>query len=196
MSTTKTPRSWPYATNSPCCSDRPTNRSSPGQTARCWPLCSAPFPGYIFALPLIVTPDTVLRWHRDLLRRRHAKASRPKRPGRPRTVRSIRALVLRLARENSSWGYRRIHGELASLGIKVAAGTVWNILKEHGIEPAPERDHTTWATFLRSRAQAILAADFFKTKTLNGATLYVLAVIEHATRRVRILGATAHPTAT
>ncbi|MGW1802793.1 hypothetical protein ACWCQN_44900 [Streptomyces sp. NPDC001984] len=75
-------------------------------------------------LHLIVSPDTVLRWHRDLLRRRHAKASRPKRPGRPRTVRSVRELVLRLARENSSWGYRRIHGELAALGIKVAASTV------------------------------------------------------------------------
>ena len=146
-------------------------------------------------LQLIVTPDTVLRWHRDLLRRRHAKASRSKRPGRPRTVRSVRALVLRLARENPNWGYRRIHGELAALGIKIAAGTVWNILKEHGIDPAPERDHTTWATFLRSQAQAILAADFFETKTLTGATLTVLAVIEHATRRARILGATAHPTA-
>ncbi|MGA6160715.1 helix-turn-helix domain-containing protein [Stenotrophomonas sp. NPDC087984] len=146
-------------------------------------------------LPLIVSPDTVLRWHRELLCRRHAKASRPKRPGRPRTVRSVRALVLRLARENPSWGYRRIHGELASLGIKVAAATVWNILKEHGIDPAPERDHTTWTAFLHSQAQAILAADFFETKTLNGATLYVLAVIEHATRRVRILGATANPTA-
>ncbi|ASQ93562.1 integrase [Streptomyces sp. 11-1-2] len=70
-----------------------------------------------------------------------------------------------------------------------------NILKEYGIDPAPQRDHTTWATFLRSQAQAILAADFFETKTLNGATLHVLAVIEHATRRVRILGATAHPSA-
>ncbi|GAA1913211.1 hypothetical protein GCM10009753_51650 [Streptantibioticus ferralitis] len=147
-------------------------------------------------LPLIVSPDTVLRWHRDLLRRPHAKASRPKRLGRPRTVRSIRDLVLRLARENSSWGYRRSHGELAALGIKIAAGTVWNILKEHGIDPALERDHTTWATFLRSQAQAILAADFFETKTLTGATLYVLAVIEHATQRVRIPGATAHPSAT
>jgi transposase len=146
-------------------------------------------------LPLIVTPDTVLRWHRDLLRGRHATASRPKRPGRPRTVRSVRALVLRLARENSSWGYRRIHGELAALGIKVAPGTVWNILKEHGIPPAPEREHTTWATFLRSQAQAVLATDFFETKTLSGAPLTVLAVIEHATRRIRILGATAHPTA-
>ncbi|MFD0031448.1 integrase core domain-containing protein [Streptomyces sp. NPDC127172] len=144
---------------------------------------------------LIVSPDTLLRWHRDLLRRRHANASRPKHPGRPRTVRSVRVLVLRLARENSIWGYRRIHGELTALGIKVAASTVWNILKEHGIDPAPERNSTTWAAFLRSQGQAILAADFFETKTLAGTTLYVLAVIEHATRRARILGATAHPTA-
>ncbi|MFD7608737.1 integrase core domain-containing protein [Streptomyces mirabilis] len=145
-------------------------------------------------LQLIVSPDTVLRWHRDLLRRRHGSASRPKRPGRPRTMRSVRLLVLRLAGQNPNWGYRRIHGELAALGIKVAAATVWNILKEHGIDPAPDRDHTTWANFLSSQAQAIVAADFFETKTLTGATLYVLAVIEHATRRVRILGATAHPT--
>jgi transposase InsO family protein len=106
----------------------------------------------------------------------------------------IRALVLRLVRENPTWGYRRVHGELAALGIKIAASTVWTILKEHGIPPAPERGHTTWATFLRSQADAILAADFFETKTLNGATLTVLAVIEHATRRVRILGVTARPT--
>ncbi len=81
-----------------------------------------------------------------------------------------------------------MHGELTALGIKVAASTVWSILKEHGIPPAK---HTTWATFLRSQAEAILAADFFETKTLSGATLTVLAVIEHATRRVRILGTTA-----
>jgi putative transposase len=146
-------------------------------------------------LQLIVSPDTVLRWHRDLLRRHHAKASRPKRPGRPPTVRSIRALVLRLARENGSWGYRRIHGELAALGIKVAPSTVWEILRGTGIDPVPERDRQTWATFLRSQARAILAADFFETRTLTGTRLYVFAVIEHATRRVRILGATAHPTA-
>src|SRR3954465_11704584 len=69
-------------------------------------------------LYLIVSPDTVLRWHRDLLRRHHAKAPRPKRPGRPPTVRSIKSLILRLAEENTSWGYRRVHGELAALGIK------------------------------------------------------------------------------
>jgi putative transposase len=144
---------------------------------------------------LIVSPDTILRWHRDLLRRRHAKASRPQQPGRPPTVRSIRVLVLRLARENPGWGYRRIHGELATLAIKVAPSTVWEILKTNGIQPAPHRDHLTWATFLRSQAHALLAADFFDTSTLTGARLYVLAVIEHATRRIRILGATAHPTA-
>jgi transposase InsO family protein len=101
--------------------------------------------------------------------------------------------VLRLAGENASWGYRRIHGELLVLGVKVAASTVWEILHEAGIDPAPQRTSATWATFLRSQAQAIIAVDFFETTTLTGARLYVLAVIEHATRRVRILGATAHP---
>jgi putative transposase len=115
--------------------------------------------------------------------------------GRPRSVRSIRQLILRLARENSTWGYRRIHGELLVLGIKVAASTVWEIIKDAGIDPAPQRSSQTWATFLRTQAEAILAADFFETVTLTGKPMYVLAVIEHATRRVRILGATAHPTA-
>ena len=144
---------------------------------------------------LLVRPDTVLRWHRDLLARRHAARSRPGRPGRPRTVRSIRQLVLRLARENPCWGYRRIHGELLVLGVKIAASTVWEILRDAGIDPAPERTSTTWADFLRSQAGALLACDFFETVTLTGARLYVLAVIEHASRRIRILGATPHPTA-
>jgi putative transposase len=146
-------------------------------------------------LRLLVRPETVLRWHRDLLARRHAARSRPKRPGRPRTIRSIRLLVLRLAQENSTWGYRRIHGELLLLGIKVAASTVWQILKDAGIDPAPKRTSTTWSAFLRSQADALLACDFFETRTLNGTRLYVLAVIEHTSRRIRILGSTAHPTA-
>ncbi|MEV5206729.1 transcriptional regulator [Micromonospora sp. NPDC053740] len=146
-------------------------------------------------LRLLVRPETVLRWHRDLIARRHASSSRPHRPGRPRTIRSIRRLVLRLAPENNSWGYRRIHGELLVLGVKVAASTVWEILKEADVDPAPQRTSSTWATFLRSQAHAIIAADFFETTTLTGARLYILAVIEHATRRIRILGATAHPTA-
>jgi putative transposase len=144
---------------------------------------------------LLVRPETVLRWHRDLIAAHHARISRPKRVGRPPTVRSIRVVVLRLARENDSWGYRRIHGELLVLGIKVAASTVWEILKDAGINPAPERSSQTWAAFLRSQANAILAADFFETVTLTGHQVYVLAIIEHAARRVRVLGATAHPTA-
>ncbi|MGW0628509.1 integrase core domain-containing protein [Streptomyces sp. NPDC002758] len=146
-------------------------------------------------LLLLVRPDTILQWHRDLLKRRHAATCVPKRRGRPPTIRSIRALVLRLASENSSWGYRRIHGELAALGIKVAASTIWEILKEHGIPPAPERQSTTWADFLRSQADALLACDLFETRTLTGTRLYVVAVIEHSTRRIRILGATVHPIA-
>jgi putative transposase len=142
-----------------------------------------------------VRPDTVLRWHRDLLARRHAARSRPQRPGRPRTVRSVRGLVLRLAKENPSWGYRRIHGELLVLGVQVAASTVWEMLKQAGIDPAPERAASTWADFLRSQADALLACDFFETVTVSGARLYVFAVIEHAHRRIRILGTTAHPTA-
>lgn len=102
--------------------------------------------------------------------------------------------MLRLARENSTWGYRTIHGELLVLGIKVAASTVREILHEAGIDPAPQRTSHTWATFLRLQAHANVAADFFEMTTLTGARLYVLAVIEHATRRVRVLGATAHPT--
>jgi transposase len=146
-------------------------------------------------LHLVVRPDTVLRWHRDLVARRHAQRSRPRRPGRPRTVRSIRVLVLRLVRENPGWGYRRVHGELLVLGVKVAASTVWEILHEAGIDPAPERSSTTWADFLRSQAGALLACDFFETVTLSGVRLHLFAVIGHASRRIRILGATAHPAA-
>jgi hypothetical protein len=147
-------------------------------------------------LRLLVRPDTILRWHRDLLGRRHARMSRPKRPGRPRTIRSIRVLVLRLAKENPNWGYRRIHGELLVLGIKVAASTVWQILTDAGIDPAPERASSTWTQFLRSQAEVLLGCDFFETVTLTGVRMYVLVVIEHAQRRIRILGATPHPTAT
>lgn len=92
-------------------------------------------------------------------------------------------------------GYRRVHGELLVLGIKVAASAVWEILDDAGIDPAPERSATTWAGFLRSQAEALQACDFLETSTLRGARIYVLAGIEHHTRRIRFLGATAHPTA-
>jgi transposase InsO family protein len=145
-------------------------------------------------LRLLVSPDTVLRWHRDMVKRRHARASRRRRPGRPRTIASIHRLVLRLAAENSSWGYRRIHGELALLGVTVAASTVWEILKAAGVDPAPHRATVTWAEFLRSQAEAVLAMDFIETVTLTGARQYILAAVHHAGRRVRVLGTTAHPT--
>jgi len=151
--------------------------------------------GMLGQIQLLMRPDTVLRWHRDLLAQRHAAMSRPRRHGRPRTVHSVRLLVLRLARENPSWGYRRIHGELLVLGIKTAASTVWEILRQAGIDPAPDRTSSTWASFLRSQADALLACDFFETSTLGGTRQFVLAVIDHATRRIRILGATPHPTA-
>jgi putative transposase len=108
-------------------------------------------------LRLLVTPDTILRWHRDIARCRWAARSIRGKTGRPATRRNIRALVLRLARENPDWGYRRIHGELAGLGGKVAASTVWEILKKAGIDPAPRRTGPGWSLFLRSQAEVILA---------------------------------------
>ncbi|HEY6790595.1 MAG TPA: hypothetical protein VI365_25135, partial [Trebonia sp.] len=145
------------------------------------------------AMRLIVTPGTILRWHRDIVRRRWARLSRQGRSGRPATHRKVRSVVLRLARENESWGYRRIHGELAALGITVAPSTVWQILKNAGIDPAPRRGGPDWAEFLRSQAQGILALDFVTADLLNGAKVYVRAVIEHGTRRIRVLGATENP---
>ena len=145
-------------------------------------------------LRLLVTPDTILRWHRDILRRRWAARSMRGKTGRPATRQNIQALALRLARENPSWGYRRIHAELAGLGVKVAASTAWEILKNAGIDPALRRTVPTWSQFLRSQADAILACDFFTTDLLDGTRAYVLAVIEHASRRIRILGVTLHPT--
>src|SRR6266487_5673062 len=145
-------------------------------------------------LRLLVTPDTILRWHRDIVERRWAARSMRGRSGRPATRRNIKALVLRLARENPEWGYRRIHGELAGLGVKVAGSTVWEILKTNGTGPAPRRTGPTWSQFLRSQAEAILACDFFTIDLPGGTQAYVLAVIEHAARRIRILGVTPHPT--
>src|SRR5207342_3799204 len=99
-------------------------------------------------LRLLVTPDTVLRWHRDIARRRWAARSKRGRTGRPATRRTTKALVLRLARENPGWGYRRIHGELAGLGVKIAASTAWEILRNAGIDPAPRRAGPAWSQFL------------------------------------------------
>ena len=140
----------------------------------------------------IVTTATILRWHRDLVKRRWTQPRGPRSGGR-RTPPELRRLVLRLAVENSSWGYRRIHGELAGLGYQIAASTVWSILKRAGIDPAPRRDGPSWRQFLRGQAQGILATDFFCVDTLLLQRLYVLFVVEHATRRAHVLGVTANP---
>lgn len=145
-------------------------------------------------LRLLVILDTILRWHRDIVRRRWAARSTHGKTGRPATRRDIRVLVLRLARENPGWGYRRIHGELAGLAVKVAASTVREILKKAGIGPAPRRTGPGWPRFLRSQAEAVMACDFFTADLLYGTQADVLAVIGHASRRIRILGVTLHPT--
>ncbi len=145
-------------------------------------------------LRLLVTPDTILRWHRDIIRHRQAARSRRGKTGRPATRQNTKVLVLRLARENPEWGYRRIHGELAGLGANVAASTVWEILRNAGIDPAPRRSGPTWSQFLLSQAEAIVACDFFTVDLLDGTQAHVLVVIEHATRLIRILGVTLHPT--
>jgi putative transposase len=114
--------------------------------------------------------------------------------GPPTHPTTVRALVLRMAGENPAWGYRRIQGELIGLGHPVAASTVWKILQVAGRDPAPRRSGPTWRQFLTAQAHAILAVDFAHVDTIFLRRLYILVVIEHATRRVQIAGITAHPT--
>jgi transposase InsO family protein len=140
----------------------------------------------------LVSPRTLLRWHAQLVARRWTFPHR--RPGRPPTPAPIPDLVLRMARENPRWGYRRIHGELVGLGHSVAASTVWKILKNAGFDPAPGRSGPTWRQFLTAQAHAILAVDFAHVDTVFLRRLYVLLVVEHDRRRVHLAGITAHPT--
>jgi putative transposase len=119
----------------------------------------------------LVQPTTLLRWHRDLVRRRWTD---PHRPGRPTVTTEFRQLVLGLARENPTWGDRRIHGELCRLGYRIGASTVWAILQRAGVDPAPKWSALTWRQFLRAQAKGMLAVDLFTVNTVFLKRLYVL----------------------
>ena len=139
----------------------------------------------------LVTSGTLLARHRRLITR---KWTYPNQTGRPTTSREIRDLVTRLARQNPTWGYRRVHGELVGLGYRVAASTVWKILHQVGVDPAPRRTGPTWQQFLTSQAHAMLACDFFTVDTVFLKRICVLFFLEIASRRVHVVGVTAHPT--
>jgi putative transposase len=138
-----------------------------------------------------VQPATLLRWHRDLVAKRWTYPHRGL--GRPSVPAGTTALILRLARENPTWGYRRIQGELATMDIAIAASSVWAILKRHHIEPSPRRSGPTWAEFLTAQAKGLIACDFFSVDTVLLRRLYVLFFIHHDSRLVRIAGVTAKP---
>jgi putative transposase len=142
----------------------------------------------------LVTPATLLRWHRELVRKKwtYAKIGRP---GRPTIDQEVRELVLRIARENPRWGCVRIKGELAKLGLRVSATTIRNLLRTARLGPAPRRTGPTWTQSLRSQAQGIMACDFFTVETAWLQTLYVLLFIELGSRRIHVSSSTAHPNA-
>src|SRR5450830_1662738 len=140
----------------------------------------------------MVRPETLLRWHRELVRKKWTYR-RTGHPGRPPIEPDVRDLIVRLGRENPRWGYQRIRGELMKLQIRISATTVRTILLRAGLDPAPRRAGPTWTEFLRSQAAGILATDFFAVETIRLKTIYVLFFIELSTRRVHVAGVTTHP---
>ena len=141
----------------------------------------------------LVTPETLLRWHRELSRRKWKRWRAQRGPGRPPLRDEIVELIVRLGRENRRWGCTRIQGELRGLGVRISASSIRRVLRHHGLGPAP-RSGSTWKEFLAAQASGILATDFFVVDTIVLSQLYVLFVIELQSRTVHILGASAHPT--
>jgi putative transposase len=138
----------------------------------------------------LVTPDTLLRWHRRRVARHWTQPHRP--PGRPSTAPALRRLVIEMATNNPTWGYRRIRGELVGLGNSVGASTIWRILKAHRIDPAPQRSTVTWTQFLKS--QAAVACDFATIDTVTLRRYYLLFFIDITNREVFFAGITTNPT--
>jgi putative transposase len=140
----------------------------------------------------VVRPETLLRWHRELVKKKWTFRRRGH-PGRPPIEPEVRDLIVRLGRENPRWGYQRIRGELMKLEFRISATTIRTILLRHGLDPAPRRAGPTWTEFLRSQAAGILATDFFTVETIRLKTIFVLFFIELSTRRVQVVGVTGHP---
>jgi len=143
----------------------------------------------------LVEPETVLGWHRDLVRRKWAAFGRRRGVGRPRLDAGLRGLILRMARENPGWGCVRIRGELLKVGHHISATAIRNLLRREGLGPAPKRSGLTWRTFLKAQASAIVVTDFFSVDTVFLRRLYVLLHMELATRRIVWFGVTAKPDA-
>ncbi|WP_234425487.1 hypothetical protein [Streptomyces kebangsaanensis] len=141
-----------------------------------------------------VTPTALPAWHRRLVSRKWT-LTEPRHPGRPPTAPTVKQLILRLARENSTWGHRHTQGEPARLGHSIAPSTVWEIPQSAGVDPAPHRSGPTWRHFLTTQAHGLIAAAFLYLDTVAPGLLYALIFIEHGTRRPRPAGVTAHPTA-
>ena len=140
-----------------------------------------------------VTPATILAWHRTLISRKGDYTAR-RRPGRPPTTAMVKQLIICMATENPTWGHRRVQGELVRLGHRIAASTVWQILHDAGLDPAPRRSGPTWRQFLTAQAKAVLAVDFVHVDTVVLRRIYALIAVEHGSRRAHLLGVTAHPT--
>jgi putative transposase len=188
------PNYWSCATRTLCCADRFPGCYMP--VDRVWlAALSRLVPRRRWAEFFPVTPATILAWHRRLVARKWDDTARRRR-GRPPTTAATKTLVLRMATENPSGGYRRGQGELVGLGHRIAAFTVWQILHDAGIAPAPRRSGPPWRQFLTAQAKVVLAVDFLHVDTIVLRRIYLLIAVEHGSRRAHLLGVSAHPTGT